>query len=385
MSGAANCNGALHLNVRLHKLGAQFSGAFPKLSQPQPIGFYSVNEAGEFQDNASVASYLFVPPESTLPLNLNAGIENVQRKGPQPEFRDIQQLCQYISNHQELLVKTSNGQLRLADDFVTFRGILRLIMCTPYESQKDYKLMATRLNGTIYIAKVETEADRLEREQMTQKQLVMCSWGFKFEQYCTTDKPNVPPITSTPVNEAKEFACVYHCKLNGLNLFYGAEMDGIKSDRIVDLKDPQQLKSVEFVELKTAAYQLNRNQQRSFDNYKSLNWWCQSYLVGIRTILAGLRDYQGLLRCIKEYNVAELHRHKPWSPAAVVTFLSKFLHEVKSLIEHVDDPNDPPVVMLDYIAVQGQVLYTVLQGTDRPPMLPDWYRQLMRGETQQQD
>ncbi|XP_034489764.1 decapping nuclease DXO homolog [Drosophila innubila] len=381
MSGATKCDGALHLNVRLHKLAAQFAGAFPNLSRPQPIGFYSINEAREFQDDASNATYLFLPPRNTLPLNLNAGIENVQRKVAQHEYHDIYQFCQYIYNHQELLVKSSNGQLRLDNDFVTFRGILRLIMCTPYEKQKDYKLMATRLNDTIYIAKVETEADRIDREQMTQRQLDMCSWGFKFEQYCTTDTPNIPPKTNVPVIEAKEFACVYRCKLNGMNLLYGAEMDGMKSDVIVDLDKPEQLRSVEFVELKTTAHQLNRNQQRSFDNYKSLNWWCQSYLVGIRTILAGLRDNQGLLHDIKEYNVTEMHRQKPWSPAAVVTFLSNFLHELKSLIEHIDDPNDPPVVMLDYIANEGQVLYTVLQGTHRPPMLPNWYRQLFRGET----
>lgn len=207
--------------------------ALSNLSRPQPIGFYSINEAGEFQDDASNVSYLHLPPPSTLPLNLNAGIEYVIRKETNPEYHSMYQFCQYIYNHQELLIKSSNGQLRLADDFITFRGILRLIMCAPYERYKDFKLMATRLNGNIYIAKVETEADRIDREQMTQRQLDMCSWGFKFEQYCTTDVPNISPKTNVPVNEVKEFACVYRCKLNGLNLLYGAEMDAIKSDVIV--------------------------------------------------------------------------------------------------------------------------------------------------------
>jgi len=151
-----------------------------------------------------------------------------------------------------------------------------------------------------------------------------------------------------------------------------------------DLNDPKQLSSVEFVELKTTAHQLNPYQQRNFNFNKSLNWWCQSYLVGIRTILAGLRDNKGMLQDIKKYDVTEMHRHKPWSAAAVCTFLSNFLHELKSLLEHIDDSDDDPaVVMLDYIANRGQVLYTVLEGNHRPPILPEWYRQLMRGEAQQ--
>ncbi|XP_034119557.1 decapping nuclease DXO homolog [Drosophila albomicans] len=227
-------NGTLNLNVRLHRSGTKFPGAFPRLSCPQPIGCYSLNESRQFQDYASNVSYLNLPHRTEFPLDLNAGIERVQRKGEAAhKYKDIHDFCRYICNHQQELSRPSTDQKKgpnLSYDFVTFRGILRQIMCTPYERRKDYRLMATRLNGTIYLAKVETEADRLERESMTKQQLDMCSWGFKFEQYCTTEDPKKLPDTTSPVNEAKEFDCVFHLTLNGLQVLFAAEMDGIKSN-----------------------------------------------------------------------------------------------------------------------------------------------------------
>lgn len=222
----------LRVKVRLHNFGTPFNGAFPDISRPEAIGYYCLNEQREFQDDASNASYLYLPPKSAFPLDLNAGIEQVQRKIAVSDYHAIQQMCQYIYNHQELLRESPDG-LKVPADFVTFRGGLRQIMCTPYERQNDYRLLATRLNGTIYLSRVETEEQRIEQEQMTRRHMDMCSWGFKFEQYCTTSPPNMAPVTSGPVNESKEFACVYRCKLDGLHLLYAAEMDCMKSDVMV--------------------------------------------------------------------------------------------------------------------------------------------------------
>lgn len=218
------------VNVRLHRFGAKFPGSFPDISRPEPIGFYSVNESREFEDNAKNSSFLRLPSPSEMPLDLNAGIETVQRKSIDPDYLDICHICQFIYNHQEHLHTSSTGQMKLLADFVTLRGVLRQIMCTPYQRNRDYRLMATCLNGTTYISKVETSCQRNQAEQMTRREIDMCSWGFKFEQLCTTPHPDKAPITNAPVNESKEFACVYRSKLNGLRLIYGAEMDCIKSD-----------------------------------------------------------------------------------------------------------------------------------------------------------
>lgn len=121
---------------------------------------------------------------------------------------------------------------------------------------------------------------------------------------------------------------------------------------------------------------MTQKQQHTFDNYKSLNWWSQSFLVGIDTIIAGLRDDNGLVHDIKEYSVRELYRHKPWSPAAMTTFLSNFLHELKSLMHRIKDSN--AVVIIDYKAGRNKIQYSVRRGPDVKPILPEWYRQMMQ-------
>ncbi|KAH8303968.1 hypothetical protein KR044_007716, partial [Drosophila immigrans] len=378
-----NVGGTLNVNVRLHRSGSYFNGAFPNISRPQAIGCYGTDESRRFQDDASNLGYLRLPPPEALPLDLNAGIEQVQRKPESPhKYHDMHNFCRYIAKHKDQMLRPTLGAdktLLLPYNFVTFRGILRQIMCTPYERRKDYRLMATRLNGTIYLAKLDTEADRLEQETMSQQQLDMCSWGFKFEQYCCTHDPQMAPDTSGPVNEAKEFDCIFQCSINGLQLLYGAEMDGIKSDVSIDARDPKQLAAAEFVELKTSAHQMNQHQLRSFNTFKTLNWWCQSFLVGIRSIFVGLRDRKGAVHEIKEYDVGQLHRNKPWNSAAVSTFLASFLHELQRLLDHIDKPCAQ--VMLDFKAEQGKVFYTVLQQDHAVPeeeqLLPAWYRQLL--------
>lgn len=144
-----------------------------------------------------------------------------------------------------------------------------------------------------------------------------------------------------------------------------------------DLKDSERLRLAEFVELKTSAYNMTQRQQQSFDNYKSLNWWSQSFLVGIETIIAGLRDDNGLVHDIKEYSVRDLHRRKPWSPAATGTFLSNFLHELKAIMHRINDSK--AVVMIDYKPPLNKIQYSVLRGPDVKPILPEWYRQMMQG------
>lgn len=44
-------------------------------------------------------------------------------------------------------------------------------------------------------------------------------------------KYNEPPDTDEPVFESEEFCAVFQTKLNNKNLLYGAEMDGIISDK----------------------------------------------------------------------------------------------------------------------------------------------------------
>lgn len=77
---------------------------------------------------------------------------------------------------------------RVPADFVCYRGLLTMLMCTPYEKDEDWIICATKWKGTIFMCARETDRKRLYREQMTDKQKQFMSWGYKFEQYMSSGK-----------------------------------------------------------------------------------------------------------------------------------------------------------------------------------------------------
>ncbi|EDW82281.1 uncharacterized protein Dwil_GK25715 [Drosophila willistoni] len=362
----------------LHCFNEPFNQPFPIMTRPKCTGFFSINGKREYQDNAENLGYLHMP--KNLPLDLNAGVDTVIRKQGDPPYHDMHMMCRYIYNHQGEVLKPfgggKTGARCLDADFVTLRGALRFIMCMPYEDAKDFRLHAVRMNNNIYMVKVETEQQKLEREGMSATNLKMCSWGFKFEQYLTSSKPTEKPKTDVPVNECEEFISMFKCKFAGSTLLYGAEMDCIETSQEVNLNDAKVLRSLKFVELKTSFQRMSPRQKSNFELYKSSVWWSQSFLVGISTIYSGLRDQYGFVQDIKAYNVRDLARNKPWSPNAMGVFLKEFLHQLKRVLEDIDDSYT--IVQIDYNPSEKKVFYTKIQNDDRVnQILPDWYRLLL--------
>lgn len=76
-------------------------------------------------------------------------------------------------------------------DFVTVRGTLKLISCTPYlkgSYRSQWEICATKFNGTIYFSAIDSDADIQDNQNLTKKQALLRAWGFKFEQYITSGK-----------------------------------------------------------------------------------------------------------------------------------------------------------------------------------------------------
>ncbi|XP_030381183.1 decapping nuclease DXO homolog isoform X2 [Scaptodrosophila lebanonensis] len=335
------------------------------------IGYYSISGGVDrkFYDDARYLTYYSKKPAP--PLDLNAGIEQVVRHGNDPDHYPLYMVCQYISNHRELLRATDSGELILDADFVTRRGILSIIMCTPYIHASNYRFMASYLNGTTYISAVSM------KETLSKTALDRCSWGFKFEQYCTSYDPNVEPDTSMPVIEDEDFNCIFRAQLGELRLMFAAEMDGLRSNKKVDLRIPEVLDSTDFVEMKTGIYEKTPRQRQAFESYTSLKWWSQSFLSGGKTIVEGLRDANGIVRKINEHEVAEIPKNKPWKRNLSAVFLKHFLEEVKQILKGIDDPY--AVVQFDFEPMEGLFIYHKLQGPNVQQIIPDFYRQMMRG------
>lgn len=207
---------------------------FPDIKKPQPIGFFSINANRDFEPSDQQLRYFKLPNKKKLPLDLNAGLDMAIKKPESAHEETLDNLLKFIYDHSQWIFSNANGAPP-PPEFVTWRGILRMIMCTPYEYRQDWCLHVTRFNNTFYLLKRETEQDKFRRSQETEQQKTFMAYGFKFEQYCLSESPFKEPDTTAPVNESEEFSLVFQTRLAGLSLLYGAEMDGIISEQPVQL------------------------------------------------------------------------------------------------------------------------------------------------------
>ena len=74
----------------------------------------------------------------------------------------------------------------LLTNFVTWRGMLTKMLCSPYNKTEPWKVAATLYNGTIYLSEIETNESIKQTETQTARQKEMCYWGVKFEDYVTS-------------------------------------------------------------------------------------------------------------------------------------------------------------------------------------------------------
>jgi len=101
---------------------------------------------------------------------------------------------------------------------------------------------------------------------------------------------------------------------------YGAEVDCIDEDGT-------------FLEVKTQFKAIGHG--RNFQT-KAMKWWLQSALGGIRTIIAGIRDDNGIVERIQKVEVSELKRRaERWDSNKCLVFLYSFLAKVKRILDSV--------------------------------------------------
>lgn len=348
---------------------------FPNITKPKIIGYFSINEKREFVPNHSSLQYLKLPSRSK-PLNfdLNIGFENVIPKPNVDEKIDV--LLKYIL-HSLPLKQPQNKLQPVPHDFVCFRGLLRLLMCTPYETKENWIILATKYKGTIYLCAEETEEKRAKDTYETEKSKRFCYYGFKFETYFLSSHPEKEPDTKSPVVLSKEFCCIYETKLEHTNIFYGAEMDGIVRDSPID--DDMNFNDLEFIELKVKRRETHFRQTISFYKYKAIKWWCQSFLVGIKRIIVGLRNDNGIVGSYEEVDIRNVARESKdhWSPSVCMKFCSEFLNLVKSDMKSIDCPFT--VLRFSYHPeYQTSIKCETLNGRNHLSFLPEWYYNQIR-------
>jgi len=351
---------------------------FPNISKPCIIDCFSVDNDRNFLSDYRNLKYLKIPENNlNLKLDLNIGYENVKRKPETAANEKLDHLLKFIINNKKSLVKDEKNNLLY--NFVCFRGLLRLIMCTPYLNRENWIILAIKYNGTIYLCAEETEEQRHERTNMNSYHLKCCSYGFKFEQYLLSDKPNEAPDTTSPVLEGEEFGAVYETNLEKKRILFGAEMDGIKSDKELNFNEVINWNDKCFIELKTKRYDKDFRQQMNFYKFKLRNWWCQSFLVGIDECIVGLRDDHGCVTKLETMYVRDMPKLAKgyWKPAICLKFCSDFLDFVNDTMETINCPYT--VYKFQWTPNDNDsITHSLYVGKDNLRFIPDWYITAMK-------
>lgn len=69
--------------------------------------------------------------------------------------------------------------------------MLTKVLCSPYNKNEPWMMVATLYNGTIYLSEIETEKSKQEEAARSQRMKEMCYWGVKFEDYVTSTGINM--------------------------------------------------------------------------------------------------------------------------------------------------------------------------------------------------
>ncbi|XP_047523354.1 decapping nuclease DXO homolog [Pieris napi] len=351
---------------------------FPKFGRPEIIGYIGL-------ENLKYARKI---SNTTVNFDLNLLVEEAQRKPPEHDVK-LNDLIQFLSNNEKRLNLRTPNKLDSATIFC-YRGLMTCVANSPYEND-PWIIVALLFKGNIYLCARDTEVKKLQKKIMNERDKLFTSWGFKFEQYILSDKPHVKPNPNVPNNEMEEFSCVFKTTLNSHKIIYGAEMDGIRCDKKEVPEAPKTVDDVlhylqdkEFIELKTNRHLEFPHQQRSYRRYKTRKWWCQSFLVGIDTILCGFRNDNGIVENLQTINVKDLPKMSKeyWDPNVCFNFLDTFFVYVKRCFnremrrKYGDkdlDLKSVPLMSLMFELVPNKCVQCINYTHEDDPILPDWF------------
>lgn len=311
----------------LHVRESIYSKPSPKYGKPEIIGYIGI-------ENLKYAQRIY---EGKVSFDLTLNLDKAKRK-PDLDVK-ITELLKFLVEHR---VRLNFPLLNKLDEaqFFCYRRLLTCIACTPYEKRDPWKIVAILYKGNIYLCARDTPGKNSKMPR-TERDKQCITWGNKFDQYILSDKPDGEPNPNLPVDETEEFSLVFTTDLNRHKIIFDAKMVGIRCDKMPVSPVPQSnnpeaviqyLSSKEFIELKIHGHiEFSRNKE-NFKRFKTKSWWCQSFLVGVDTILCGFRNDNGIVEELKLYKTSDLPSLSKgwWNPNVCINFLDAFLTYVKS-------------------------------------------------------
>lgn len=155
----------------LHTASHIYEGNFPRFDRPKIIGYIDL-------ENIMFARRI---NEGKVRFDLNLHYDKAIHK---PEDRDVKltELLKFLLQNEVRLNYPRESSLNMAQIFC-YRGLMTCVACTPYENQEPWKIVAVLFKGNIYLCARETDYKKERRQNITEREKLFTSWGYKFEQY----------------------------------------------------------------------------------------------------------------------------------------------------------------------------------------------------------
>ena len=135
---------------------------------------------------------------------------------------------------------TDSSNFRFKFDFLSWRGTLRKIMSSLFDSTCDWRIGIIRWHGCHFMTVFHTETELKIETDQTPVEKRMQYWGHKFEDYITCTKlPLIPSPT-------KIFSTMNRASLGRHTLLYSCEIDACTANSQYDVEKQQGT----FVEVK---------------------------------------------------------------------------------------------------------------------------------------
>ncbi|XP_023934401.2 decapping and exoribonuclease protein [Bicyclus anynana] len=343
------------------------------LSEPVITGYMSVDVDRQYHSDLSQLKFLNSVNNVSTYLDLNHNINAAVKRSTDENEEKIDLLLKFLKDKNQFLYP------KFQTDFITYRRTLISVMRAVFEMSEPIVIRACMFKGSIYLCSVMSTQEITKKKSRNEMEMKFCAWGYKFEQYSTSDQPNKDPDIQNPVIENEEFSLYYYAKLGNFKLLYGAQIDALLTTDTT-LEKPKTndfetnlnyLRNNCFAELKTNREVQTFRQEKNFKKYKLLHCWCQCYLAKLEGVYVGFRNDEGIVERLQWFYTQDIVHYckDEWSPQIAIDFLDHFLGFVKHSFESYE--KHPGPVTLEF-QINTNKTFTVTDKCNND-ILPTWY------------
>ncbi|KAI6212441.1 hypothetical protein M3Y94_00024500 [Aphelenchoides besseyi] len=214
-------------------------------------------------------------------------------------------------------ISDRNRLLTYDSEFACKRSLLVNIA-----SEKCDRVLCVKFGRTIFMCDFSSKP----RYYFNHEQRLLVYTGKKFEKVLTKPQPWIQ-VDDQPAGNGDAYYAIFRVVLGSTTTFkvlISAEVDGIDDNN-------------DFIEIKTCQQPTDGREVKN-----KVNWWLQSYLVGVDRLFVGIKG-KTIVRKIIELKNSDFQQNKKTD--AYLNQLENFLKGVRSLMQRTRTPDDNWLLM----------------------------------------